>query len=47
MRFDEVLVGGIDDLHRQLTDERIGIALTVTVLRNGQCRELTVTPREL
>jgi S1-C subfamily serine protease len=47
VRFDEVLVGGIDDLHRQLTDERIGIAATVTVLRNGQRRELTVTPREL
>lgn len=47
VRFDEVLVGGIDDLHRQLTDERIGIAVTVTVLRHGQRRELTVTPREL
>ena len=47
VRFDEASVGGIDDLHRQLTDERIGIAVTVTVLRNGQRRELTVTPREL
>jgi S1-C subfamily serine protease len=47
VRFDEMLVGGIDDLHRQLTDERIGLPINVTVLRNGQRRELTVTPREL
>jgi S1-C subfamily serine protease len=47
VRFDGQLVGGIDDLHRHLTDERIGRAVDVTVLRNGQRRELTVTPREL
>ena len=47
VRFDDMLVSGIDDLHRHLTDERIGIDVSVTVLRNGQRRDLTVTPREL
>ena len=47
VRFDQVLVSGIDDLHRQLTEERIGTQVSVTVLRNGQRRDVTVTPREL
>ena len=40
-------VSGIDDLHRQLTDERIGQAVSVTVLRRGRRHMLTVTPGEL
>jgi S1-C subfamily serine protease len=47
VRFDQMLVSGIDDLHRQLTEDRIGTEVSVTVLRNGQRRDLTVTPREL
>jgi S1-C subfamily serine protease len=47
VRFDGQLVAGIDDLHRYLTDERIGRDVVVTVLRGGQRRELTVAPREL
>jgi S1-C subfamily serine protease len=47
VQFDGGLVGGIDDLHRRLTDERIGTAVPVVVLRRGQRHELTIRPREL
>jgi S1-C subfamily serine protease len=39
-------VSGIDDLHRRLTDDRIGVAATLTVLRRGQRRQLTIVPAE-
>jgi S1-C subfamily serine protease len=39
-------VGGIDDLHRLLLEERIGTAIPVTILRNGRKRTLWVTPVE-
>jgi len=39
-------VAGIDELHRHLTDERIGAATTVIVLRGVQRCELTVVPAE-
>ncbi len=37
---------GVDQLHRQLTDDRIGLASTMTILRNGARRQLTVVPAE-
>ena len=39
-------VTGIDDLHRYLTDDRIGVAATLTILRRGARRQLTVVPAE-
>ena len=39
-------VSGIDDLHRLLTEERIGSPATLAVLRNGERRQLTVIPGE-
>jgi len=39
-------VAGIDELHRHLTDERIGAATTVIVLRGVQRHQLTVVPAE-
>jgi S1-C subfamily serine protease len=39
-------IAGIDDLHRRLTDDRIGIPSTLTILRAGHRRQLTVTPAE-
>jgi S1-C subfamily serine protease len=39
-------VTGIDDLHRLLTDERIGVDTTVVLLRQGQTVDVTVIPRE-
>jgi len=47
VRFDGHMTTGIDDLHRELTEERIDRAVLMTVLRRGQQVELTVTPREL
>jgi len=39
-------VTGIDDLHRLLTDERIGVAATLTILRSAERRQLTIVPTE-
>lgn len=39
-------IGHIDDLHRLLTEERVGVETPVTVLRKLEKMELTVTPRE-
>lgn len=39
-------VTGIDDLHRLLTEERIGMPAPLVVLRRGERRQLTVVPLE-
>ncbi len=39
-------VSGFDDLHRLLSDERVGQALELAVLRRGRRLSLNVTPRE-
>ena len=39
-------ISGVDDLHRCLTEERIGSRCDVTVLRRGERRQLTVIPAE-
>jgi S1-C subfamily serine protease len=44
--YDGAPVGGIDDLHRLLTAERIGKEARVTVLRRGRKLELTATASE-
>jgi S1-C subfamily serine protease len=40
-------VTGVDDLHRLLTADRIGMAAAVVVLRGAERRTLTVVPAEL
>jgi len=40
-------VGDVDDMHRLMTEERVGIAVPVTLLRGVQKRELTIVPREM
>jgi S1-C subfamily serine protease len=40
-------VRGIDDLHRLLTEERIGELVALKVLRRGELRRVLVTPREV
>ncbi|HEV3139821.1 MAG TPA: trypsin-like peptidase domain-containing protein [Vicinamibacterales bacterium] len=42
---DEI-VSGIDDLHRHLGEDRIGAATTLTILRSGERRRITVVPSE-
>jgi S1-C subfamily serine protease len=44
--YDGQPVGGIDDLHRLLTAERIGQAVTVSVLRRTRKLELAATAVE-
>jgi len=39
-------VTGIDDLHRLLTDDRIGIPAMMTILRSAERRQLTIVPCE-
>ena len=39
-------VAGIDDLHRQLTGERIGVPIVVSILRSGERQQVTVVPGE-
>jgi len=39
-------VAGIDDLHRLLTEERIGAPAPLTVLQHGRRRQLTIVPSE-
>jgi S1-C subfamily serine protease len=39
-------VGTVDELHRLLTEERVGKPAAVTVLRRADKRELAVVPRE-
>ena len=42
----EVAVTGVDDLHRALTADRIGVPSTITILRSGARQQLTVVPEE-
>jgi S1-C subfamily serine protease len=39
-------VSGVDDLHRYLTEDRIGVPCAIAVLRGGERRQLTVVPAE-
>lgn len=42
----EEVVGGVDDLHRLLLADRIGVSGRITVLRRGERRDLTIVPEE-
>jgi S1-C subfamily serine protease len=44
--FGGAATGGVDDLIRQLTADRIGVATSVTILRQGVLRHLILVPRE-
>ena len=46
IEFDGYPIRGIDDLHKLLTDERIGRSCPVTIIRGVQKLTLTVMPRE-
>ncbi|MGH9200549.1 MAG: PDZ domain-containing protein, partial [Vicinamibacterales bacterium] len=40
-------VSSIDDLHRLLTEDRIGQVTPIRLLRRGELRQLVVVPREV
>ena len=44
--FDGRAIAGVDDLHRVLTDDRVGVPAKVTVLRRVEKLEIEVTPVE-
>lgn len=44
--FDGHAIRSIDDLHRGLTEARIGRPVSLSVLRYGKVHDLTVTPKE-
>jgi S1-C subfamily serine protease len=46
LALDRQLVGGIDDLHRVLTEDRVGAPITISVLRRGERVELEIVPQE-
>jgi len=39
-------VGGVDDLHRFLTEDRIGVSLPLIALRRGRRIRMTIVPAE-
>ncbi len=43
---DGIAVGDVDELHRLMTEERVGRPVPITVLRLSQKLDITVTPRE-
>ena len=43
---DGIPVGDIDELHRLMTEERVGKPVPITVLRLAQKHDVVVTPRE-
>jgi len=42
--YGDTAVAAVDDLQRVLTDEQVGVPAPITILRDWQRRELTVTP---
>ena len=44
--FDGHPVAGIDDLHRNLTGDRVGVQVKITVLRKAEKLEIDVVPKE-
>jgi S1-C subfamily serine protease len=42
-----VQLRGVDDLHRLMTEEMIGRPIDLTVVRGGEERRMSITPREL
>ena len=46
LAFAGVPISGVDDLHRLLTEDRIGIVTEMTLLRRGRRKVLAITPAE-
>jgi len=46
LAFADQPVTGIDDLHRALTDDRIAVSTTITILRSARRRQITIVPSE-
>src|SRR5262245_43629085 len=44
--YDEHPIAGIDDLHRLLTDQRVGVRSKLTVIRHNEMLKLDIIPEE-
>ena len=44
--FDEQPVVGIDDLHKMLTEEKVGVRAKLTILRRSEKLETYIVPEE-
>ena len=44
--FDNQPISGIDDLHRMLTEEKVGVKTTLTIIRLTEKLNLTIVPEE-
>jgi S1-C subfamily serine protease len=44
--FDNQPVAGIDDLHRMLTEEKVGVKTTLMVIRQTEKLNLNIIPEE-
>jgi S1-C subfamily serine protease len=44
--FNDHPIAGVDDLHRLLTEEQIGVKSIVTVVKRADRRELVIVPAE-
>ncbi len=46
VRLGEAWVDGVDDLHRLLTEERVGAPMPLTVIRGRERLDLSIRPSE-
>jgi S1-C subfamily serine protease len=44
--YDDQPIAGIDDLHRLLTDQKVGVRSRLTVIRRNEILTLSVTPED-
>jgi S1-C subfamily serine protease len=44
--YDDQPIAGIDDLHRQLTDQKVGVRSKLTVIRRSEKLTLEITPED-
>jgi S1-C subfamily serine protease len=44
--FDNQAIAGIDDLHRMLTEEKVGVKTTLTIIRQTEKLNLDIVPEE-
>jgi S1-C subfamily serine protease len=45
--YDELPIASIDDLHRLLTDQKVGVKSNLTVIRQNEKLTLSITPEDL
>ena len=46
IRYDNHPIAGIDDLHRILTDQRVGVRAILTIIRQSEVMELAIIPED-